>query len=176
MVSCMLHSHGCVWDLSWAPRNYSSDARLGFLSACFGDGKARVYDISKTIDYFTDAPVIFEAEIPDTLLWRSSWSPDCTKIAFGCTLGTISVWSVKQGSILYCFQAHDTVIRSLQWCDSLLSAERSSAETDEADPKHNVILSSGNEGKVCVWDVRDVFTPMQLFRARGILNLNLISS
>jgi hypothetical protein len=73
---------------------------------------------------------------------------------------------VEQGSVLYCFQAHDYVIRSLQWCDSLLTADRADGMEE---PKCNVILTSGNEGKVNIWDVRDVFTPMQLFRARGLV-------
>lgn len=163
MLSCMLHMHGCVWDLAWAPRNFKTAERTGFLAACFGDGKARVYDIpSSACGYFSEPPVLFEAEIPDTLLWRAAWSPDCTKIAFGCTLGTVSVWSVERGLLLYCFQAHDTALRSLQWCDSLLS------EHFEQEPRCDIILTSGNDGKVCVWDVRDIMSSMMLFRARGI--------
>jgi hypothetical protein len=79
--ACFIKTAVYVWDLSWAPRDYSSASRLGFLAACFGDGKARIYDISTSPDYFTDAPIIFESKIPDTLLWRASCSPDCTKVA-----------------------------------------------------------------------------------------------
>ncbi|TPX70938.1 hypothetical protein SpCBS45565_g01527 [Spizellomyces sp. 'palustris'] len=199
LVLCLLHDFGCVFDVKWAPwgffekkdqqTNPGEIRRLGLLAATFGDGSMRVFNIPHPQELsrrfqVENGPLfvkarnpLLEVALPDTMLWKVAWG-GCDRIATGCTNGSVAVWSLdqavysrqpqaKQGDandhedpLLY-FPAHDSCVRDLCWTGSRLHAGPKSIPT--------TLLTTGNDGRLLVRDIRDPLMAGTLYRIRAFM-------
>ncbi|KAJ3189727.1 hypothetical protein HDU85_000011 [Gaertneriomyces sp. JEL0708] len=123
LVLCILHEHGFVQHLQWAPRGYyearndvaSTDPgdlpRLGLLAATFGDGSLKVFNIphpqalecqsgvapvaaNTTFYHIRPENAILSVMLPDSLLCRVAWDAS-ERLAAGCSNGDVLVWSIR---------------------------------------------------------------------------------
>ncbi|KAI9219222.1 WD40-repeat-containing domain protein [Blastocladiella britannica] len=166
------HQWGPCFNLEWWPGSASSvhdntSPLLGILGGCFGDGAFRLLAVPRPTPDI-DEPVVLQVQSvlmkayrPDTTYFCFTFGGD-RRVALGCANGFITIYDIPWALAnpvdpepMAHFPAHDAFVRDVSF--------ESGAEVP------NVLSTSGADGRLNVWDLRDLFVPIPLFRARAFL-------
>lgn len=164
MVFAIAHGEGAVWSLEWCPSGgYIENERLGLLAAACSSGKVLVYAIpwldnrdKERIAHFQPVLVLQIDEYNSNPCYRVVWQRDTPHhmLYAGYGDGCVAVFHIQaemqENNILLpinLFQAHLTEILLLTLCPNEGTF---------------VLLTSGNDRLVKIWDLTDFTSPIQV--------------
>eukprot|EP00873_Tetraselmis_striata_P000788 jgi/Tetstr1/421052/TSEL_012097.t1 len=180
----LLHGGRVTWDLAWCPAPAaeapwcgsaapSCSPMLGLLAAVHGDGRVAVYGVpdAGTVDA-TAGPLVLRpeptlaadlGEMMDCMPSCVSWLPIAPfdLLAVGCWGGQVVVLRCNpdcgEGRLL---EPLATMMGSAFPIRSIAFPPAGEVAEAEDGADRNTVAVAGDEGRVVVWDIRDVFTPV----------------
>jgi transcription factor C subunit 6 len=169
---CIIHPWGACFDLKWWPMSEhepADSARIGLLGGCFQDGTFRILCIPRwQVKEHSSEPMFlnvtkpwFTGDLEITNCLKFTWGGR-ESLAIGCTNGFLALYhvpSIIHGTCLEpiaFFPGHDSFVRDLSF----------QGGSDPCAPHQ--LLTSGADGRLLIWDTRDLFTSIPIFRTRGM--------